>query len=163
DNPDDLVHEMFVRSFWRNHPLGAPILGTVETVKSLTLTDLYRYYRERYAPGNLIVSVAGHVSAKNVANSIEKLFRRRAAPSRRPPPGRRAGAPPRPPGPPASAAEGGRGARTGPRVPGRGSTAASVGTPLRRAPAGHHPRGWHVVPALPAGPRETRPRVFHRF
>ena len=85
DNPDDLVHEMFVRSFWRNHPLGAPILGTVETVKSLTLTDLYRYYRERYAPGNLIVSVAGHVSAKNVANSIEKLFRRRAARSGRRP------------------------------------------------------------------------------
>ena len=24
DNPDDLVHEMFVRSFWRSHPLGAP-------------------------------------------------------------------------------------------------------------------------------------------
>jgi predicted Zn-dependent peptidase len=79
DNPDDLVHEMFVRSFWKTHPLGAPILGTVETVKSLTLTDLYRYYRERYAPGNLIVSVAGHVSASNVAKSIEKLFRRRAA------------------------------------------------------------------------------------
>src|SRR5262249_9496534 len=68
-----------------------------------------------------------------------------------------------PPGPPASAAEVAPGARTGPRVPGRRSTAASVGTPLRRAPAGHHPRGWHVVPALPAGPRETRPRVFHRF
>ncbi|MET0620718.1 MAG: pitrilysin family protein, partial [Thermoanaerobaculia bacterium] len=28
DNPDDLVHEMFVGSFWKSHPLGAPILGT---------------------------------------------------------------------------------------------------------------------------------------
>jgi predicted Zn-dependent peptidase len=77
DNPDDLVHEMFVRSFWRGHPLGAPILGTVETVKGITLTDLYRYYRERYAPGNLIISVAGHVSARDVAASVETLFRRR--------------------------------------------------------------------------------------
>jgi len=69
---------MFVRSFWRSHPLGAPILGTADTVKGITLTDLYRYYRERYAPGNLIVSVAGHVSARDVAASVEKLFRRRA-------------------------------------------------------------------------------------
>ena len=35
DNPDDLVHEMFVRSFWRSHPLGAPILGSAETVQAI--------------------------------------------------------------------------------------------------------------------------------
>src|SRR5712691_12403852 len=61
DNPDDLVHEVFVRSFWKSHPLGAPILGSGQTVKGITLTDLYRYYRQKYTPGNLIISVAGHV------------------------------------------------------------------------------------------------------
>jgi predicted Zn-dependent peptidase len=79
DNPDDLVHEMFVRSFWRSHPLGAPILGTADSVKGITLTDLHRYYRQLYAPGNLIVSVAGHVSTRAVAAGVETLFRRRAA------------------------------------------------------------------------------------
>ncbi len=79
DNPDDLVHEMFVRSFWKSHPLGAPILGTAETVKSIGVRDLYRYYRERYAPGNLIVSVAGHLRSEEVLDSVEWLFRRRAA------------------------------------------------------------------------------------
>ena len=29
DNPEDLAHENFVREFWKGHPLGAPILGTV--------------------------------------------------------------------------------------------------------------------------------------
>jgi predicted Zn-dependent peptidase len=79
DNPDDLVHEMFIRSFWRTHPLGEPILGTAETVKAIGLGDLYRYYREQYTPGNLIVSVAGHVRELEVLDSLEKLFRRRAA------------------------------------------------------------------------------------
>ncbi len=79
DNPDDLVHEMFVRSFWKSHPLGAPILGTGETVKGIRLTDLYRYYREKYTPENLIVSVAGHIRAKECLAAIERLFRRRAA------------------------------------------------------------------------------------
>jgi len=77
DDPDDLVHEMFVRSFWRTHPLGAPILGTAETVKSIGLADLYRYYRSHYTPDNVIVSVAGHVRAGECVAAIEKLFRRR--------------------------------------------------------------------------------------
>ena len=79
DNPDDLVHEMFIRSFWKSHPLGAPILGSAETVRSITLTELYRYYREKYAPENLIVSVAGHVRSRECLAEIERLFRRRAA------------------------------------------------------------------------------------
>src|SRR5207344_1500439 len=35
DTPDDLVHELFTQSFWENHSLGRPILGTKETVESL--------------------------------------------------------------------------------------------------------------------------------
>jgi predicted Zn-dependent peptidase len=77
DNPDDLVHEMFVSSFWKSHPLGAPILGTAETVGAIGREDLYRYYRSRYAPGNIIVSVAGHVRADEALAAISRLFRRR--------------------------------------------------------------------------------------
>ncbi|MGE5275633.1 MAG: M16 family metallopeptidase [Acidobacteriota bacterium] len=91
DNPDDLVHEMFVRSFWRTHPLGEPILGTAETVRAIGVTDLYRYHHERYTPGSLIFSVAGHVLAAPVVDAVERLFRRR--PARGGPPGRRGGRP----------------------------------------------------------------------
>ena len=93
DNPDDLVHELFVRSFWRRHPLGEPILGTAETVNAIGVTDLHRYHRARYTPGNMIFSIAGHVRGPEVVDAIERLFRRRA--SRRAAPGRRGG-PPRP-------------------------------------------------------------------
>jgi predicted Zn-dependent peptidase len=79
DNPDDLVHEMFIRSFWRSHPLGAPILGSAETVRSIGLADLYRYYRSKYTPKNLIVSVAGHVRVRECLSAIENLFQRRAS------------------------------------------------------------------------------------
>ena len=79
DNPDDLVHEMFVRSFWKTHPLGEPILGTAATVRAIGLGDLYRYYRDLYTPDNLIVSVAGHVRELEVLETVEKLFRRRPA------------------------------------------------------------------------------------
>ena len=78
DNPDDLVHETFVRSFWKTHPLGAPILGTADTVRAIGRDDLYRYYRSRYAPGNLIVAVAGRVNPADVLAAVSRLFRRRA-------------------------------------------------------------------------------------
>ncbi len=91
DNPDDLVHELFVRSFWKTHPLGEPILGTSETVRSIGAADLHRYHRERYAPGNLIFSVAGHVRAGTVVPAIERLFRSR--PTRVAPAARRDRAP----------------------------------------------------------------------
>ncbi len=77
DNPDDLVHEIFVRSFWENHPLGAPILGMAETVRTIGRDDLYGYYHSRYRPGNLIVAVAGHVRPAEALSAVERLFRRR--------------------------------------------------------------------------------------
>ena len=77
DNPDDLAHETFIRSFWKSHPLGAPILGTADTVRAIERDDLYRYYRARYSPGNLIVSVAGRVSSADVLAALSRLFRRR--------------------------------------------------------------------------------------
>jgi predicted Zn-dependent peptidase len=79
DAPDDLVHELFVHSFWRSHPLSEPILGTAESVRSLRRGDLYRYYQSRYRPANMILSVAGHVRASEVVPLIERLFRRRGA------------------------------------------------------------------------------------
>ncbi len=33
DQPDYLVHEIFSANFWKDHPLGKPIIGTKDTVK----------------------------------------------------------------------------------------------------------------------------------
>ena len=82
DNPDDVAHELFVSSFWKSHPLGAPILGTAETLNATGFMDLYRYHRAMYRPENMIVSVAGHVPVRPCLRQIERLFAKR--PSRSP-------------------------------------------------------------------------------
>src|ERR1700744_5670818 len=43
DNPDTLGHEIFMQNFWKGHPLGKPILGTRETVKSFEQNTLVRF------------------------------------------------------------------------------------------------------------------------
>jgi predicted Zn-dependent peptidase len=59
DNPDCLVHEIFVQNFWKDHPLGRPILGTRETVKRFGPALLFDYYKERFQAGNMVVAAAG--------------------------------------------------------------------------------------------------------
>src|SRR5512138_2589063 len=46
DTPDDLVHEIFVTTFWPDHPLGRPILGTEETVNRLGREQIVAHYSE---------------------------------------------------------------------------------------------------------------------
>ena len=61
DNPDYLVHEIFTQNFWKDHPLGKPILGTKETVKRFERQPVLEAYTHRFAPGNIIVSAAGNL------------------------------------------------------------------------------------------------------
>ena len=61
DNPDYLVHEIFTQNFWKDHPLGKPILGTKETVKRFERSPVVEAYGHRFAPGNIIVSAAGNL------------------------------------------------------------------------------------------------------
>jgi len=61
DNPDYLVHEIFTQNFWKDHPLGKPILGTKETVRSFERQTLFDYYGSRFVGGNMIFSAAGNI------------------------------------------------------------------------------------------------------
>ncbi len=44
DSPDYLVHEIFTQNFWKDHPLGKPILGTKETVRHFEQPLVLDYY-----------------------------------------------------------------------------------------------------------------------
>ena len=61
DNPEYLVHEIFSGSFWKDHPLGKPILGTRETVKRFTRESVEAYYRRFYVPSNIVITAAGNL------------------------------------------------------------------------------------------------------
>ena len=61
DNPDYLVHEIFTQNFWKDHPLGKPILGTKETVKRFERGPILDAYTHRFSPDNIIVSAAGNL------------------------------------------------------------------------------------------------------
>ena len=74
DNPDYLVHEIFTQNFWKDHPLGKPILGTKETVRSFEQVKLFDFYRQRFAPNNMIISAAGNLNHQSFVQLIQDKF-----------------------------------------------------------------------------------------
>jgi predicted Zn-dependent peptidase len=74
DNPDYLVHEIFTQNFWKDHPLGKPILGTKETVKKFERQTVLDTYSHRFAPGNIIVAAAGHLDHDHFVDLVVKHF-----------------------------------------------------------------------------------------
>ncbi len=74
DNPDVLVHELFTQSFWKDHPLGKPILGTTETVAQLDQQKLFAYHGDRFHGGNIVFSAAGNLDHDQFADAVTAKF-----------------------------------------------------------------------------------------
>lgn len=74
DNPEASAHEVFTRTFWKNHALGRPILGTRQTVKSFTAESLRRFHREVYAPANLMITAAGNLRHQALVELAAREF-----------------------------------------------------------------------------------------
>ena len=74
DNPDYLVHEIFTQSFWKDHPLGKPILGTKETVRGFEQSVLFDYYGKRFSGKNMVLSAAGNLEHDAFVDLVSRRF-----------------------------------------------------------------------------------------
>jgi predicted Zn-dependent peptidase len=74
DNPDYLVHEIFTQNFWKDHPLGRPILGTRDTVKRFERPPVFDFYSHRFIPGNVIITAAGNLNHERFVELVTRHF-----------------------------------------------------------------------------------------
>jgi predicted Zn-dependent peptidase len=74
DNPEVLVHELFTQAFWKDHPLGKPILGTSKTVSRLDQQSLLAYHSDRFHGGNIVFSAAGNLDHDYFAEEVARKF-----------------------------------------------------------------------------------------
>lgn len=61
DTPDDLVHEIFAEQLFPKHPYGYSILGTRDSVSSVSGDDLRLVHGSGYYAGNCVVAAAGQL------------------------------------------------------------------------------------------------------
>ena len=76
DDPSDLIHDLFMETYYGNNVLGRPILGTVDSIKGMSRNSVYNYYKKKYLPRDLVVAVAGNVKHKKVVELVERAMAR---------------------------------------------------------------------------------------
>ena len=74
DQPEFVLHEMFISNFWKGQALGKPILGTRETVKKFTQQMLFEYYSRVYTPKNILITAAGNLDHENIFRLFQEKF-----------------------------------------------------------------------------------------
>jgi len=74
DNPDDQLHELFHRLFWKGHSLGMPIIGSIESVEGMSRDFLAEYKKETYRGGDIIISAAGDLEHHHLVELLTAYF-----------------------------------------------------------------------------------------
>ncbi|HEX9123315.1 MAG TPA: pitrilysin family protein [Actinomycetota bacterium] len=100
DTPDDLIHDLLNEALWPDHPLGRPILGTIQSITAASREQVRRFYGRHYVPASFVVSAAGNLRHEELLERISGSMQ--TGPIRREGPGgwnlRQGGDAPRPSG-----------------------------------------------------------------
>ncbi|MEN9301987.1 MAG: hypothetical protein RL264_416 [Bacteroidota bacterium] len=71
DNPSEKIFDDFEALFFQNNPLGNNILGTPESVQSITSDDLKSYINSHFTAENLVISFVGNIPYSRIENWLE--------------------------------------------------------------------------------------------
>ncbi len=74
DDPGDVVHDTFAQTVFGDTPLGRPILGSVNSIETVSRDTVRRYYRRWYRPEHLVVAASGNLNHAAVVRLVKKAF-----------------------------------------------------------------------------------------
>lgn len=74
DTPDDLIFDLFCESFYPQHSLGRPILGTPKTLSKFKNGVVESYYDEIYRPDNFVIAAAGNIEHQQFLDLVRSYF-----------------------------------------------------------------------------------------
>jgi predicted Zn-dependent peptidase len=73
-NPAAAEEEQLWAQAFGDHPYGAPLLGTLESLPHLTVEEVRAFYRERYRPDHAVLAIAGDVTPGQALASAREWF-----------------------------------------------------------------------------------------
>ncbi|MBE9177194.1 insulinase family protein [Oculatella sp. LEGE 06141] len=74
EQPFSVANRQLRQAMYGNHPYALPVLGTEASVSQLNRDDLQRYHQTYFRPDNLIISIAGRISAEESIALVDHLF-----------------------------------------------------------------------------------------
>lgn len=88
DTPDDLVHQVLAENLFPGHSLGWEVLGSQDTVGSMTVDTVRSFHEQWYRRCNMVVAVVGPISHDEIVGRVDTALRSRGGgrtPQRRAP------------------------------------------------------------------------------
>jgi predicted Zn-dependent peptidase len=78
DTPEELIYDVLFEKAYAGNPASTPILGTVESVASMSQKRVTDYYKSRYTGKNIIVTAAGNLDHQAFLNAVgERLAKKK--------------------------------------------------------------------------------------
>ncbi len=74
DSPDDIGYDLLQEAAFPDQPVGRPILGTTQSVKSFDRSRLEGFLARHYVPERMVVSAAGAIHHESLVRHVEALF-----------------------------------------------------------------------------------------
>ncbi len=74
DSPEDLCADIFYEKVWSGSMLGSNILGTEQTVDSVTKDKLSAHLNKFYVPERTVISIGGNFSKETALEICKKYF-----------------------------------------------------------------------------------------
>lgn len=74
DSPAELIFDDFEELMYGNHPLGRNILGTPESVATLSRDHILNFTARRYKPAEMVLSSIGPVDFRKIVQWAERYF-----------------------------------------------------------------------------------------
>lgn len=74
DNPEYLLHDIFSSNFWKDHPLGKPIIGSKDTIKRFDRDMIGSYFQRYYSPSNILITAAGNLNHAKLVDLARQYF-----------------------------------------------------------------------------------------
>ena len=72
--PEDLCADVFYENVWKDSMLGANILGSVQTVDSVTKEKLIAHMNKFYVPERMVISIGGNFDKDAALEICKKYF-----------------------------------------------------------------------------------------
>ncbi len=89
DDPEDTLGDEFLSAMFGSHPVGRPVIGSVESVSDMTRAQLHSFHLRRYVPERMVLAVAGNVDHDEVVALAREHFGARLRGARAPVPPRK--------------------------------------------------------------------------
>ena len=74
DTPDDIIFDHFQASAYPAQPIGRPVLGSEDGIRSMPRTMLTGYMRRHYGASNVVVAAAGALTHEQVLGLVNVHF-----------------------------------------------------------------------------------------